>query len=219
MFDFGNFLHMTTFTFMSIFSMVNPIGMAPVFLAQTSRQSVASRHSLAFRVATYGAVLLIVTLFVGPIILQFFGITLADIQVAGGIFVFFTAWHMLTTDPAPPAGVEDEPTGADTSADIAFFPLTMPITAGAGSIAIVLTLASNIHNGQVANIAGHAGAVAGIVLVFACVAICYRYSDVIFTRIGTAGTAVITRLTAFLLLAIGVSVTWNGVKTLILSLH
>ncbi|MCX2699425.1 MULTISPECIES: MarC family protein [Brucella/Ochrobactrum group] len=212
------FIHTLTFTFMSVFSMVNPIGMAPVFLAQTSRQPKDERHKLAYRVATYGALMLIITLFVGPKLLQFFGVTLPDIQVAGGIFVFFTAWQMLVADPAPPSGVSETPTGRDKSADIAFFPLTMPITAGAGTIAIILTLSSKMAGSFHDEIASYAGAVCGIMLVFICVAICYRYSDVIFKKIGVAGTAVLTRLTAFLLLAIGVSVTWGGLSSLILSL-
>ncbi|OYR13043.1 MarC family protein [Brucella thiophenivorans] len=212
------FIHTLTFTFMSVFSMVNPIGMAPVFLAQTSRQPKEERHKLAYRVACYGAILLIITLFIGPSVLQFFGVALADIQVAGGIFVFFTAWRMLVADPAPPAGVAETPTGRDKSADIAFFPLTMPITAGAGTIAIILTLSSKMEGGLQNEVSSYAGAVCGIVLVFICVAICYRYSDAIFKKVGPAGTAVLTRLTAFLLLAIGVSVTWGGLSSLILSL-
>lgn len=207
-------VNMLTFTFVSVFSMVNPIGMAPVFLDKTSGQSLLHRHALAFKVAVYGALLLIVTLFVGPSILQFFGVSLPDIQIAGGIFVFHTAWQMLT-GPASTAPADE----AAASADIAFFPLTMPITAGAGSIAIVLSLSSKIlhSGGNVA--ANYVGAFIGICLVFAVVGPCYRFADAIFSRIGAAGTGVITRLTAFLLLAIGVAVTWGGLKPLLLTLR
>ena len=207
--------NMLTFTFVSIFSMVNPIGMAPVFLEQTKGQPLPRRHALAYKVAVNGVLLLVITLFIGPYILQFFGVSLADIQVAGGIFVFYTAWQMLT----PPGSHQDETaSNDDPSRDIAFFPLTMPITAGAGSIAIALSLSSKIAHVGGNLVAGYTGAVIGIGLVFVVVALCYRFADLIFARIGTAGTGVITRLTAFLLLAIGVAITWGGLRPLLLSL-
>lgn len=205
-----------TFTFISIFSMVNPVGMAPVFLEKTRGIADGPRHALAWRVAFSGAVLLILAMFAGPYVMQFFGISLPDIQVAGGLFVFYAAWQMLTA--APPAKT-DAPAATSDGSDIAFFPLTMPLTAGAGSLAIAISLSSRIQHAGTDPVAGYGGAVLGICLVFACVALCYRYADVIFQRIGAAGTAVLTRLTAFLLLAIGVAVTWGGLTQLILALH
>src|SRR5262249_20245198 len=125
-----------TFTFISIFSMVNPVGMAPVFLEKTRGVAEQPRHALAYRVAFSGAVLLIVAMFAGPYVMEFFGISLPDIQVAGGLFVFYTAWQMLSATPAA-VDAGQGPTG--DGSDIAFFPLTMPITAGAGSLAIAIS--------------------------------------------------------------------------------
>ena len=121
------------FTFVSLFAMVNPIGMAAVFLELTRNCPVGIRYSLAYKVAIYGFLLLVVALFIGPYVLNFFGVSLQDIQIAGGIYVFYTAWGMLTARPKV-TGVETQE--AADSADIAFFPLTMPITAGAGSLAV-----------------------------------------------------------------------------------
>jgi multiple antibiotic resistance protein len=210
-------MNMLTFTFASLFSMVNPIGMAPVFLEKTKAYPLARRRSLAYKVGAYGTLLLTTTLLAGPYVLQFFGISLADIQIAGGIFVFYSAWQMLTAPPGPAS--DDQANNERAASDIAFFPLTMPLTAGAGSIAVVLSLSSNIvHSGG--NLAvGYVGAIAGICLVFVAVAVSYRFADQVFSRIGTVGTGVITRLTAFLLLAIGVAVTWGGLRQLLLSLH
>ena len=77
------------FTFVSLFAMVNPIGMAAVFLELTRNYPVGIRHSLAYRVAIYGFLLLVVALFIGPYVLNFFGVSLQDIQIAGGIYVFY----------------------------------------------------------------------------------------------------------------------------------
>lgn len=203
------------FTFVSIFSMVNPIGMAAVFLEMTKEYPVNVRHGLAYRVAIYGSLLLIIALFVGPYVLSFFGVSLADIEIAGGIFVFFTAWGMLTAQPKVTSAEQRE---AVDSADIAFFPLTMPITAGAGSLAVTIALSSKMARSGTNDLVGYGATIIGIVLVFACVAVCYRFADAIFQRIGEVGTNVVTRLTAFILLAIGVEIVWGGLKPLILSL-
>ncbi|MBS7701524.1 MarC family protein [Chelatococcus sp. YT9] len=210
-------LSMFTFSFASMFAMVNPIGMTPVFLEQTKDRSVSERHLLAYRVAAYGVALLVLTLFFGSYVLQFFGVSLADVQIAGGLFVFYTAWTMLV---ASPARTSDQKGRSDSiGGDIAFFPLTIPITAGAGSLAVTLSLSSRIARGDSHPVAGYVGATLGICLVFITVALCYRFSDKIFARVGAAATGAITRLTAFLLLAIGVAVTWDGLKQLILSLR
>jgi|HubBroStandDraft_3_1064219.scaffolds.fasta_scaffold04492_5 multiple antibiotic resistance protein len=203
------------FPFVSIFSMVNPIGMAALFLEMTKHYSVDVRHKLAYRVAIYGFLLLVVALFVGPYVLNFFGVSLPDIQIAGGIFVFYTAWGMLTAQPKV-SGVEARE--AADSADIAFFPLTMPITAGAGSLAVTISLSSKISRSGRSDLMDYGGAIIGIALVFVSTALCYRFADVIFRRIGHAGTNVITRLSAFILLAIGVEIVWGGLKPLILAL-
>lgn len=203
------------FTFVAIFSMVNPIGMAPVFLEKTKGLPLEARHSLAYRVALFGTLLVVTAMFAGPYVLGFFGIALPDIQVAGGLFVFYTAWQMLVAAPA----ASDDAVGSQNPVDIAFFPLTMPITAGAGSIAVAISLSSRILHAGANVTAGYGGAVLGICLVFTAVALCYRFSDAIFGRIGSVGTNVVTRLTAFFLLAIGVAVTWGGLESLIRSIR
>ena len=168
------------FTFVSLFAMVNPIGMAAVFLELTRNYPVGIRHSLAYKVAIYGFLLLVVALFIGPYVLNFFGVSLQDIQIAGGIYVFYTAWGMLTARPKV-TGVETQE--AADSADIAFFPLTMPITAGAGSLAVTISLSSKISHPPTGHLAVYGGAIIGIALVFISVALCYRFADAIFRRI------------------------------------
>ena len=89
------------YAFVSLFSIVNPIGMSGVFLELTKRFSDKRRHVAAYLVALYGAILLLATFFIGPYVLKFFGISISSIQVAGGILVFYSAWGMLNTKPKP----------------------------------------------------------------------------------------------------------------------
>ncbi|HBM17120.1 MAG TPA: hypothetical protein DD381_12365 [Lentisphaeria bacterium] len=100
-----------------------------------------------------------------------------------------------------------------------FFPLTLPLTAGAGAIAITIALALRIPDGISHNsIVMYAGGVTGIFLMSLFVAVCYRFGGYIMDKIGTTGSNVVTRLSAFIIMAIGIAVIWDGVKPLILSL-
>jgi multiple antibiotic resistance protein len=94
----------------------------------------------------------------------------------------------------------------------------MPITAGAGSLAITIAIASNLgHDPNWNTGAQYLGVIAAMLFVFIGVWICYRFSDTIFTKLGNTGTSVATRLTAFILLAIGLQMVWGGFQQLILT--
>jgi multiple antibiotic resistance protein len=200
-----------------LFSIVNPIGNASIFLGLTQNYTRQERYLIAYRVVFYGIILLVATLFLGQAVLLFFGISMPLVQIAGGILVFFTAWEMMSFKSKITPQEKQE---AIQESDIAFFPLTMPLTAGAGSIAITITVASHLDRSFSLNSAmQYCAAIMAILAVFVIVGICYRFSDSIFVRLGRTGASVVTRLSAFILLAIGVSLTWDGLKVLILSLH
>lgn len=208
------FVTVFVYAFVSLFSIVNPIGMSGVFLELTKRFSNKRRHIAAYLVALYGSILLLGTFFIGPYVLKFFGISLPSIQVAGGILVFYSAWGMLNTRPKS----EEEKTTGSRKVDNIFFPLTMPLTAGAGAIAVTIALAAKVAKYHANAIQTISASIAAILLVFVTVAICYRYADTIFNKLGRTGTSVVGSLSAFILLAIGVTVIWEGVKGLIIPL-
>jgi len=198
---------------MPLFSVVNPIGMSAVFLTLTKSHPAALRHQYAYRVAIYGFALLVTTFFIGPYILIFFGISLYNIQFAGGMILFYTAWNMLDTKPK--ISTEEQKEALVKETDICFFPLTMPITAGAGSMAITITLATKPIKGEQSIFLQISAALIAILVVFIIVGLCYRYADTIFKKLGHTGTNVVTRLTAFILLAISINVAWNGLVGMI----
>ena len=208
-----SFFAVFSLIFLSLLPIVNPIGMSYVFLALTDHLSPRERHIVAYKVAAYSASLLICILFFGPPILALFGLTLPFIKIAGGLLVAFTAWQMLNSTPKLSKVEKEE---QSKNEDLAFFPLTLPITAGAGAIAITVAVALTISGGfNFDSVAEYLGAVSGIIAMMAVVAICYRFADAISSKIGRTGTNAITRLSAFVLLAIGLEVVWGGVLALI----
>jgi len=133
--------------------------------------------------------------------------------------VAFTAWGMLNSKPKLTKKEREEHTTDKNGKVIAFFPLTLPITAGAGAIAIMVTVALSIPEElSMHSFSMYIGAAAGDLLMSIIIAVCYRFSDNILNRLGNTGTSVITKLSAFVLFAIGISVIWSGIVPLLVAL-
>ncbi len=198
-----------------LFPIVNPVGNAPIFLALTASHTEPARHALAYRVAVNGFLLLLVSLFVGSHLLQFFGITIPVLRVAGGLVVASFGWRMLRD------GVEPAETATNVvqrGPDDAFYPLTMPLTVGPGSIAVAIALGAQRPRGidsfgPMAMLI--AGAVIGLAAIAATIFFCYRFADRMVSMLGPSGINVLIRLSAFILLCIGVQIVWSGYSALI----
>jgi multiple antibiotic resistance protein len=203
----------------ALFPIVNPIGGSPVFLLLTQDYSKESRKLLARRVAINSFILLIVSMVVGTHILSFFGISLPVVQVGGGLIVVSTGWAMLTRSDQVDRGQSHQ---AVTQEDIlrnAFYPLTLPLTVGPGSISIAITLGANEPRHLGANIVPLISAAIGAGLIAVTIYICYEYSARLAAAVGPSGMNVILRLSSFLLVCIGVQILWNGVSALVKTLN
>jgi multiple antibiotic resistance protein len=149
-------------------------------------------------------------------VLEFFGITLPVLRVAGGLVVTSFGWTMLNAgerlDSAGGAG-----TGGSRPLD-SFYPLTMPLTVGPGSISVAITIGSQRPKGpdNLAHLAVlGSGAVLGLLAIAATIYLCYRFAERTVATLGESGTNVLVRLSAFILLCIGIEILWNGVSGLI----
>ena len=197
-----------------LFPIVNPLGSAPIFLALTSKHSSEVRQVLARRVAVNGFVLLLGSLFVGSHVLVFFGITVPVLRIAGGLAVASFGWRLLRdgVEPADGAHHVDEQGPID-----AFYPLTMPLTVGPGSIAVAIALGAQRPREttdivQFALLSG--GAAMGLVAIALTIFVCYRFADRMVTMLGQSGINVMIRLSAFILLCIGIQIIWSGYSAL-----
>ena len=202
----------------ALFPIVNPIGGSPVFLLLTQDYSRDSRKLLARRVAMNSFILLIVSVVVGTHILSFFGISLPVVQVGGGLVVVSTGWAMLTrSDQVDRGQVHQSVTQQDVLRN-AFYPLTLPLTVGPGSISIAITLGANEPRHLGGNVMAIFSAAIGAALIAATIYICYGYADRLAAVVGPSGMNVILRLSSFLLVCIGVQIFWNGLSALIKTL-
>jgi multiple antibiotic resistance protein len=211
----SQFYDVFVYTFASLFSVVNPIGMSAVFLAMTKNFPPHIRYRMAYKVAVNSAILIIITFFLGSYVLKFFKISLFNIQIAGGLLIFCSAWDIFNDKPKISTNEKQE--AKLKNSDITFFPLTMPITAGAGAIAVAISLqAELVQESKVLSIVSLAGTFSAIITVFIVVAICYRFSSSIFNKLGYAGTNIVSKISAFILLAISINLIWDGIKGLVI---
>src|SRR6478752_4648225 len=123
-----------------LFPILNPIGSTPIFLGLTSSCTEAERNALARRVAINSVLLLAGSMFIGTHLLVFFGITLPVVRIAGGLVLIAFGWKLLHGG----AELEDQPLAdAEHSAAVdSFYPLTMPLTVGPGSMSVAIALGS-----------------------------------------------------------------------------
>jgi multiple antibiotic resistance protein len=211
-----------TITFASLFPVVNPIGDAPIFLGMTRQYAPDVQKLLARTIAFYGFMLLAVSLVFGSEILAFFGVTLAVVQIAGGFVLASTGWSLLNQQDRS-ASTAPGPLTAAAALQNAFYPLTLPITVGPGCISIAVALGAHMR-AQAGPGFEHGyperffGALVGMALVCLLVALCYGNAERLVRRLGQAGTTIVVRLSAFILLAIGVQIAWNGLSTNLLRL-
>jgi len=214
--DFRQFLESMLLALATLLPIVNPLGAAPLYLAKTVDLTRSEHARLASRVAFDCFLLLVASLLIGAYVLEFFGISVPVVQVAGGLLVCSLAWSLLHQPDEPLEWVQDvaSPVKRPDLRTRAFYPLTMPLIVGPGSISVAVTLGANQSRAfrpLVVNTLGH---VLAAFLVAVTIFVTLRYAETILRRFGATGTAVILRLSAFILLCIGVQIIWNGVSAL-----
>jgi multiple antibiotic resistance protein len=202
----------------ALFPIVDPLGGSPIFLAMTREYSRSTRRALSLRIAMNSFFLLAGSYFIGTHVLSFFGISLPVVQVGGGLIVVSTGWALLKQnydDDRQDVKESIQPTDPFHNA---FYPLTLPLTVGPGSISVAITLGANAPHHQGLNIVGILTAMVGCLLLAASIFLCYGFSDRLGKVLGRTGMTVIIQLTSFLLVCIGVQILWNGVSALLAAL-
>jgi multiple antibiotic resistance protein len=208
-------------TFAGLFPIVNPIEAAPFFLALTPNLSSGERNGLARRVAINGFALLLGSMVIGPWLLVFFGIDLPVVRIAGGLVVTALGWKLLTEEQWSDHGETSVQPGVPRQIG-SFYPLTMPLTVGPGSISVAITIGSRKPETEYAfpAIALHAvGAFLGVVGIALSIYIAYRFAGNLARVLGTTGLEVMVRLSAFILMCIGIQIIWNGWTALSVVAH
>jgi multiple antibiotic resistance protein len=202
----------------ALFPIVNPLGNTPIFLTLTRGLSGQGRTKLAWAIAVNGLVLMVASIFIGTHILGFFGISLPVVQVGGGLVVVSTGWTLLRhSDEEDSTEDTKKPCNEANYMRQAFYPLTLPLTVGPGSIAVAITVGANRTEGSEWRWPLIVGLLIGAIMIAVSIYLSYRFAERIAAALGDAAMNVVIRLSSFILVCIGVQISWNGVSALLRS--
>jgi len=201
----------------TLFPIVNPLGGAPIFLSLTGAYPVSVQRALARKIAINSLILLMASLFIGSHVLAFFGISLPAVQLAGGLVVAAAGWSLLNQ---PERKNEDrEPVGEVDILTHAFYPYTLPLTVGPGSISVAITLGAHLprqfDRPSMLSLEVLVACLLGSLAVCLLIWLCYASAEKMSRVIGPTGTSVLMRLSSFILFCIGVQIAWNGIQGLV----
>jgi multiple antibiotic resistance protein len=195
-----------------ILPIVYPIGSAPMFLAMTHGADVQTRSQLAAKIAVNSFLLIMGSLIFGAYVLKVFGLSVAIVQVAGGAVLCALGWNLLNSEP--PAANPGTPIPGETMILRAFYPLTLPLTVDPGAISVAVTIGANHAKGVERIVMAFLGGVTGSAIIAASVWLAYRYAPRVAQWLGHTRVMIVLRMSAFIVLCIGVEIGWNGVKSL-----
>lgn len=189
-------------TFLALFPIVNPFGGVPFFYALTADYTRSERNVTALKTALYVFAILVIFLFLGRFVLNFFGLSLPVLRIAGGLIVAHSAWGMVTGTERVTIAEGNE---AATKSDISLTPMAMPMLSGPGSIGVVMGLAATTNSPV-----SYIGMVVGIAGLGLVVYLFLRLGGPLVARLGPTAAGAINRIFGFLILAVAVQLIWDG---------
>jgi multiple antibiotic resistance protein len=207
--------------FPSLFSIINPIGGTLIFYGVTKDFAPADREKTAALVGFYSLLIMFGALWAGADVLRFFGVSIDAVRIAGGTLIALSGFQLLTSgDHHPDQKAHEQRVGQGDNdggdpMQLAFFPLTLPFTTGPGTIAVAITIGAERPSNGVGLVAFFLGASLAAVANAVIIWIAYRFSDRLTEFIGATARLVIVRLTAFLLMCIGVQILATAVGDLV----
>jgi multiple antibiotic resistance protein len=206
----------------ALLPLINPLGSAIIFLGLVGDEPAVVYRQLAREIAfaTFG--FLVVIEFLGSVILHFFGISLPIVQVTGGLVIAATAWAILferdagANNRSKRQEIEDCAPSDDEGLDgKIFYPLTFPITAGPGTLVVMLTLGAHASQNDLSGkLAAYSGIAIASALLCGAVYICYGYAPKMTNSVAPSTVHGVLRVVAFILMCLGVQIAWNGISQL-----
>jgi len=213
------FVRLVFVGFIALFPPVNPIGtalMVDPFLHGLDR---SSRKAASVRIALYCLAICTVSVLVGGWLLRLFGLSLPVVQLAGGILICRMGWQLLTSgqgakDSHP---ASDDNRGIGDVEELLFYPLAFPMTTGAATISVLLTLSAHAQTepGWPAYLANLGALLLAIVLTCSLIYFCYAFTPALLQRLGPQGSTILNRLSAFLVFCVGLQIAVSGISNLV----
>lgn len=199
------------FLFAALFSVLNPIGTVPIFVGLTQDYSKNERSRVALWTGFNVFVILIISFFVGQYVLEFFGITITALRIAGGIIIASSGFGLLNGNFSKNKGINKKvQQDIENRNDIALTPLAMPMLAGPGSISLLIAFYQEHHSTNDIITSSIA-----ILIVAFVVFVILRSAHYLARYLGASGIVAISRIVGFLTIAIGIQYIISSVLSII----
>ncbi len=193
--------------FTTLFIIIDPPGLAPIYIALTQGMGAAQRRAIAIRACVTAAGLMILFLLLGEAVLSFIGISIPAFRVAGGALLFLTALDMLFQRRQARRQSQADESQQDHHDDPSVFPLALPLIVGPGAITTIILLASRAEG------PGDLAAIGGVLMVnLLLVFLTFLAAPIIERALGKTGINVVTRLLGMLLAALAVQFILDGLR-------
>ncbi len=209
-----SYLHLVAVGIVTLFAPINPIGTALIMDPLLAGSSLQQRKAISRRIAFYCFLICVIAVFSGTWIFQIFGVSLPVVQIAGGIIICRMGWQLLSPEHSIKKAKEAaKPEDSENLEQHAFYPLAFPMTAGAGTISVLLTLSA--RNEEI-DLTQHwinlSALVIAIVVLCIVIYLSYTYTTAIIRRLGPRAEQIINRLSAFLIFCVGLQIGFGGLS-------
>jgi multiple antibiotic resistance protein len=205
--QFGILVRIAVLVMATLLPLINPTGAAAIFHSMTVGVSDAARRKMAWQIGFDSFILVVAATFIGSYVLDFFGVSLTSVRIGGGLLVAASGWRLLNADEKTGPVVRDEKKVEAR----AFYPLTFPLTVGPGTISAAITIGASLKEPGVVLWQRGLASLVGLAAVAFTVFLSFRFAAQLIRFLGKTGTVVMLRLSAFILLCVGVEIVTNGV--------
>ena len=217
---YHSFINLVFIGIIALFPVVNPIGSALIISPYFAELNRADKRKAVNKITLYAFLVCTVSLFVGHWILELFGLSIPVIQLAGGIMICKMGWEFLssdqkTSDISGTAEKEAALSGYSHIANKLFYPITFPVTTGAGTISVLFTLSA--HSESVSRSDYYINILAilvSVIIICLLIYIFYLNTKTIIHFLGSNGENILNRISAFLIFCVGLQIALTGIKTL-----
>lgn len=217
-FHFYSFIHFIFIGFVALFPVVNPLGSAFIVSPYLSKLSNKERRRAVKLITFYAFGICVFTLLTGHWILELFGLSIPIVQLAGGIMICKLGWDFLTPEKPEAGQAANEKKDLNQITDIEnklFYPITFPITTGAGTISVLLTLSAHGSGKDISQYIVNTGAILlAVIGICVLIFICYVNANRLINYMGSQREKIVNSVMAFLIFCVGLQIAVEGITQL-----
>jgi multiple antibiotic resistance protein len=205
--QFGILVRVAVLVIATLLPLINPAGSAAIFHSMTLGIDDAARRKMAWQIGLNSFFLVVAATFVGSYVLDFFGVSLTSVRIGGGLLVAASGWKLLNADDKPGHVITD----VRKVESRAFYPITFPLTVGPGTISAAITIGASLKEPGVVLWQRALASLAGLAAVAFTIYLSFRFAAQLIRLLGATGTVVMLRLSAFILMCVGVQIMTNAI--------